>query len=292
MVRPPSERLASAAAVSGAVSNQVGAAIAALAFPFIGPVGDVAARQLVSAVVLVSISRPRIWRLRWAQLWPALLLGVSLLVMNLSLYAAVERIGLGLAVTLEFLGPLAVALIASRRLADIGIALSAGAGVVLLTGTVGGLDPLGIGFALLAAVAWASYILMNQRAGARLPGLQGSAIAALVATAVTSPFLVVALLRVPADDLGTVLLICLAAGILASVVPYSIDMMVLRRMRRQLFGVLQSVHPAAAAVAGLLVLGQVLAPLQWAGLVLISVGNIIAVILAGRRTRLPIEKPA
>ncbi|WBU38614.1 EamA family transporter [Homoserinibacter sp. YIM 151385] len=277
-----SERAAAAASMTGAVSNQLGAAIGATIFPLVGPVGVVAARQFVSAIVLLGISRPRLHRLTWRQLRPALLLGAALVSMNVSIYFAIERIGLGLAVTLEFLGPLALALISSRRRRDLGIAALAGLGVVLLTGTVSGLDPLGIAFALLAAASWAGYILCNQVAGRSLPGLQGTAIGSLVATITTLPLLVVAVLHVPEGELPRVLLVFLAAGLLASVVPYSIDLVVLRHLRREVFGILQSIHPAAAALAGLLVLQQLLTPLQWAGLLLVSAGNVLAVLLGAR----------
>lgn len=273
--------------MGSAVSSQVGAALGATAFPLVGPIAVVAARQAVSAVVLLAVSRPPLHRLARDRagrvaLRPALLLGVSLIVMNFSLYGAIDRIGLGLAVTLEFMGPLAVALLASRRPRDLVLAVVAGFGVVLLTGTVGAIDPIGIALGLVAAAAWAAYILLNQQTGAALPGLQGAAVASALASLVSLPLLVAALVGTAPADLPHVLLAFLAAGVLASVVPYAVDLVVLRRLRRQLFGVLQSVHPAAAAVAGLLVLGQVLAPLQWLGLLLISVSNVAAVTLGAR----------
>ena len=275
------ERIAAGAAVGGAVSVQVGAAIGATIFPLVGPAGVVALRQAVAAIALLAVARPRLRGLRWSSVRPAVLLGVVLVVMNLTLYGAVERIGLGLAVTLEFLGPLAVALLGSRRRLDLACAAIAGTGVVLLTGTVPGLDPVGILLGLTAAAAWAAYILLSQRAGRTLPGIEGTAIASLVAAILTSPLLVIAIIGLAPQQLLHVAVVGLAAGILSSALPYSIDLIVLRRLPRQLFGVLQSVHPAAAAVAGLVVLGQTLGPWQIAGLVLITAGNVIAV---GRTT--------
>lgn len=271
------ERIAAGAAVGGAASVQVGAAIGATIFPLVGPAGVVALRQAVAAIVLLAVARPRLGRLRWSSMRPAILLGLVLVVMNLTLYGAVERIGLGLAVTLEFLGPLAVALLGSRRRLDLACAVLAGAGVVLLTGTVPGLDAVGVLLGLTAAAAWASYILLSQRAGRSLPGIQGTAIASLVAAVLTSPLLVLALIGLAPQELLHVAVVGLAAGVLSSALPYSIDLLVLRRLPRQLFGVLQSVHPAAAAVAGLVVLGQTLGAWQVAGLVLITAGNVIAV---------------
>ena len=271
------ERIAAGAAVGGAVTVQVGAAIGATIFPLVGPAGVVALRQAVAAVALLVVARPRLRSLGWRNLRPAVLLGLVLVAMNLTLYGAVERIGLGLAVTLEFLGPLAVALLGSRRRLDLACAVLAGVGVVLLTGTVPGLDPIGILLGLTAAASWAAYILLSQRAGRTLPGIQGTAVASVVAAAITSPLLVIALAGLAPEQLLHVALVGLAAGTLSSALPYSIDLLVLRRIPRQLFGVLQSVHPAAAAIAGFLVLGQTLGAWQVAGLALITLGNVIAV---------------
>ena len=271
------ERIAAGAAVGGAVSVQVGAAIGATIFPLVGPAGVVALRQAVAAIALLAVARPPLRSLSWTSVRPAILLGLVLVVMNLTLYGAVERIGLGLAVTLEFLGPLAVALLGSRRRFDLVCAVIAGIGVILLTGTVPGLDLVGILLGLAAAAAWAAYILLSQRAGRSLPGIQGTAIASLVAAILTSPILVIVLVGLEPHELLRVALVGLVAGILSSALPYSIDLLVLRRLPRQLFGVLQSVHPAAAAVAGLIVLGQTLGAWQIFGLVLITAGNAIAV---------------
>ena len=271
------ERIAAGASVASAVSVQVGAALGATIFPLVGPAGVVALRQAVAAVALLAVTRPRLRGAGWSNLRPALLLGIVLVVMNASLYGAVERIGLGPAVTLEFLGPLAVALLGSRRRLDLLCAAMAGVGVVLLTGTVPGLDPIGILLGLAAAAAWAAYIVLSQRAGRTLPGLQATAIASLVAAALTSPLLVIAVIGLAPRELLHVALIGLAAGVLSSALPYSIDLVVLRRLPRQLFGVLQSVHPAAAALAGLVVLGQALGSWQVAGLALITLGNLVAV---------------
>ncbi|WP_353810309.1 EamA family transporter [Agromyces sp. SYSU T00194] len=271
------ERAAAAASVGGACSVQVGAALGATVFPLVGPAGVVALRQAVAAVTLLGVSRPDPRTLTRRALWPAALLGLALVVMNWALYGAVERLGLGLAVTLEFLGPLTLALVGSRRRLDLGAAALAGTGVVLLTGTVPGIDPVGVALGLLAAAAWAAYIVLNQRVGAQLPGVQGTAIASLVAALLTAPLLVLALAGLDPRALGHVLLIGLAAGILSSALPYSIDLTVLRVLPRNVFGVLQSVQPAAAALAGFIVLGQALGAWQLAGLALISIGNVIAV---------------
>lgn len=274
--------LAPVASVAGSISVQTGAAIGATLYPLIGPIGVVAIRQAVAAVALIAIARPRWSSLTRQQLIPAALLGVVLVVMNLSLYSAVERVGLGLAVTLEFLGPLAVALASSRRKVDGVLALVAGAGVVLLTGSVPGIDLVGVLFGLVAAVAWAAYILLNQRVGVRLPGVQGTALASGVAALITAPILIGALVRAPGEQLLVIVAVGAVVGVLSSAAPYSIDLMALRVLRRETFAILQSVHPAAGAVAGLIVLGQVLSTAQLLGIALISGSNVVAILLGTR----------
>jgi inner membrane transporter RhtA len=174
-----SGRLAGVALMLGSgLSNQVGAATGALAFPVIGPAGVVAVRQWVAGVVLLAIGRPQVRRFTWRQWWPVLSLALVFATMNLSLYTSIDRIGLGLAVTLEFLGPLTVALAASRRPLDLVCAAFAGAAVVVLARPQPTTDYLGIALALLAAVCWACYILLNRVIGRRLPGAEGPAAAA------------------------------------------------------------------------------------------------------------------
>jgi inner membrane transporter RhtA len=279
------EPIAAAAVVGGAASVQLGAALGATIFPLVGPSGVVALRQSVAAVALLAVARPRLRDLSWRAVRPALLLGLVLVTMNLALYGAVDRIGLGLAVTLEFLGPLALALVGSRRRVDLVCGVMAGLGVVLLTGTVPGIDLVGVLLALVAAASWAAYIVLSKRAGQSLPGVQGTALASLLAAVITSPLLVMALAGLAPEELAHVLLIGLAIGILSSALPYSIDLLVLRRLPQQLFSVLQSVQPAAAALAGFVLLGQALGAWQLVGLGLISLGNVIAVSRPNRATR-------
>jgi inner membrane transporter RhtA len=173
--QPRGSLLAGVATMIGSgTSNQVGAAVGAHAFGAIGPAGVVAVRQFVAVAVLLPVARPNVRRFTWSQWWPTLLLGVVFAVMNLSLYTAVDRIGLGLAVTLEFLGPLGVALAGSRTWLDLCCAAGACLGVYILVLPGPTSDYLGLGLALLAALCWAAYILLNQLLGTRLPGLQGT----------------------------------------------------------------------------------------------------------------------
>jgi inner membrane transporter RhtA len=174
--------------------------------------------------------------------------------MNLSLYLAIDRIGLGLAVTLEFLGPLSVALLAARRAIDWGCALVAGTAVVVLARPQPSTDYVGIGLAVLAAACWAGYILVNRVVGARLPGSQGPAAAAGLSALLYVPVGIWVLASHPMTvvALGR----AATAGLLCSAVPMVADLLALRRVPARFFGVFMSVNPVFAALTGLVVLGQ------------------------------------
>src|SRR5580693_3562803 len=248
-------RLAGIALMTGsAASSQLGAAIAVLAFPALGPAGVVAIRQWVAAALLLASVRPRFAALTREQWRPVLALALVFATMNLSLYAAVNTIGLGLAVTLEFLGPLSVALLAARRAVDLGCALVAGAAVLVLARPQPTTDYAGIALALLAAACWAGYILVNRVVGARVPGVQGPAAAACLSAALYLPVGIWALASHPvtAVALGR----AAAAGLLCSAVPMVADIQALRRVPARFYGVFMSVNPVFAALTGLLVLGQ------------------------------------
>lgn len=259
--------------LASAGSNQTGAAIGALAFPAIGPVGVVAVRQLVAAAVLVPAVRPRVRGLRRDQWLPVLGLGMVFGVMNLSLYSAVDRIGLGLAVTLEFLGPLTVAVLDTRRPGSIAAAAMAAVGVLVLTNPGPSTDVLGIALALTAATAWGCYILLNRSVGQRLPGLQGTAIASAVTVGFWLPVAVVVLAR--SSVTPAVLLLAITCGVLSSLVPYVADLLALRRIPAGVFGTLTSINPVFAALAGLVLLGQGLELHAWIGIGLIVTANVL-----------------
>jgi inner membrane transporter RhtA len=262
--------------LGSALSNQVGAATGALAFPVIGPAGVVAVRQWVAGVLLWVVGRPQVRRFTWPQWWPVLSLALVFATMNLSLYTAIDRIGLGLAVTLEFLGPLAVALAASRRRVDLACALVAGAAVAVLTRPQPATDYLGIALALLAACCWACYILLNRVIGRRLPGAQGSAAAAGLSALVYVPVGAVTLLQHPpsAGAIGY----AAAAGILSSAVPFSADLLALRRVPARFFGVFMSVNPVLAALVGLLILDQSLGWAEWLAITAIVTANTVSLL--------------
>ncbi|MGW6774915.1 EamA family transporter [Streptomyces sp. NPDC055037] len=264
------------------LSNQTGASIAALAFPVLGPAGVVAVRQWVAAMVLGAVGRPRLRHFTAAQWRPVLGLALVFAGMNLSLYMAIDRIGLGLAVTLEFLGPLTIALAGSRRRVDLAAAVSAAGAVAVLTRPTPSTDYLGIGLALLAAACWAGYILLNRTVGARLPGLEGSAAAAAVSGTLYLPVGAWVLWHHPPTPAA--LGCALAAGVLSSAVPFLADLLALRRVPAHFFGVFMSVNPVFAALIGLAVLGQRLDTLAWLAIAVIVTANTVAVSTARRKT--------
>jgi inner membrane transporter RhtA len=263
------------------LSNQVGASVAALAFPVIGPVGVVAIRQWMAGAVLLAVGRPRL-RSFTARQWRVVLgLAAVFAVMNVSLYTAIDRIGLGLAVTLEFLGPLAVALLGSRRVLDLACALVAAPAVVLLTRPQATTDYLGVGLGLLAAVCWACYILLNRVMGRELPGATGSAAAAGVSGLVYVPVGVIVLWHHPPTLAAAAYAV--VAGVLSSAIPFLVDLLTLRRVPAQFFGVFMSVNPVLAALVGLVVLDQHLGRLDWLAIAVIVTANAVAISFGVRR---------
>jgi inner membrane transporter RhtA len=276
-LRPSRVGLAGVATMAGSgLSNQTGAAIGSLAFPVIGPVGVVAVRQYVAAAVLFAVGRPRLREFTWRQWWPVLLLAVVFGTMNLSLYTAIDRVGLGLAVTLEFLGPLSIALAATRRRVDAGCALIAAAGVVTLMRPRPSADYLGMGLGLLAAACWASYILLNRTVGNRIPGAQGSAAAAGVSALMFLPVGFAVAVRHPPTLAAAGCAV--AAGVLSSAVPYLADLFTLRRVPAPAFGLFMSVNPVLAAVVGWTLLGQRLGWAEWAGIAAIVAANALSIL--------------
>ena len=273
--------LAGIALMTGsAASNQLGAATAALAFPVLGPAGVVAVRQWVAAAALLTAVRPKFASFTWPQWRPVLALALIFATMNLSLYTAIDRIGLGLAVTLEFLGPLSVALAASRRVIDLGCALIAGAAVVVLARPQPSTDYAGIFLALLAAACWAGYILVNRVVGARLPGSQGPAAAAGLSALLYVPVGIWTLASHPVT--GAALGRAATAGILCSAVPMVADMLALRRVPARFFGVFMSLNPVFAVLTGLVVLRQSLELADWLAVAAIVTANAVSVSTSGQ----------
>lgn len=256
---------------TSALSTQTGAAVGSFGFGTLGPLGVVAIRQMAAAVVLCAIARPKLLSFTAGQWRSVGLLAFFFAVMNAALYTALDRVGLGTAVTIEFLGPLAVAAWSSRRRRDmVGVGLAL-VGVILLTRPSPTTDFLGIGIALVAAVCWAGYILTNRVVGQRVAGVQGTAAATILSSLGMLPVLVVIIWNVqpPLEAY----LFAAVAGLLATAVPYALDLMVLRDVSPLIFGVGMSLHPLFAGMIGWFLLSEQLPLIAWAGILLVVLSN-------------------
>ena len=269
-------------------SVQVGSAFARTLFDDLGAGGATLLRLGLSAGLLLALLRPRVRTWTRTQWRAALLLGAVMAAMNLSFYLSLRTVPLGVAVTVEFVGPLLLALVQTRRAVDVLWALLAGAGVVLLgVDTTTGAPLSGLALALLAGLFWAGYILASARVGQVLPGLDGLAVALAVAMVLVLPYGAAGATAVV--DAPALLLGGLAVAVLSSVVPYGLEMAALRRMPTRVFGILMSLEPAAAALAGLVVLGQALGPREVTALLLVSLAS--AGVTLGRREGAPVPQP-
>jgi inner membrane transporter RhtA len=279
-LRPPVDQERAAAVglvLVAAVSPQIGAAFAVTLFDELGPAGAAFLRLAFAALVLLAIWRPRLaGDLRLAGAF-----GVALGLMNWSFYEAIARIPLGVAVTIEFAGPLLVAVIGSRRPLDVVWVVLAAAGIVVLVDPVGGsMDPVGVGFALVAAACWMAYIYLSKRTGAAFPGGSGLALAMAVGALIVLPAGVIqanGALAEP-DLLGSALVVAL----LSSVLPYSLELEALRRLPEAVFGVLMSLDPAIAALVGFVALGQDLGARELVAIAMVVVASVGATSLSHR----------
>ena len=238
------------------VSVQCGSALATTLFDSIGTAGAVFLRAGFGALVLLAVTRGAVLR---AREWPhrdVIALGVAVAAVNLFFYAALDRLPLGITVTLEFVGPLGVAIAGSRRWRDGIWVLLAAIGIVLLSDVSGGegVDALGIVFALTAGAFWAAYIVLSDRVGALGPGPNGATMAAVISAVLVAPLGLAqggGEIFVPSH-----LLIGAAVGVLSTAIPYVFEIEALRRLPRAVFGVLMSLEPAVAAAIGFLALSQ------------------------------------
>jgi inner membrane transporter RhtA len=260
--------------LSAATSVQFGGAVAATLFDDVGPAGTALLRLAFAAIVLAALWRPRVRGHPRGSLRLVLGFGLALGVMNLCFYEALERIPLGVAVTIEFAGPMGVAVALSRRRLDLAWVALAAAGILLLADPfgAGGVDPVGLAFVLAAAAAWAAYILLAQRTGALFRGSTGLAMASVVAVLVP---LVPGIADAGTDLLGTEpLLVGALVAVMSSVIPYTLEVEALRRLPANVFGVLMSLDPAVAALAGFVVLGQRLGAREVVAIALVVVASI------------------
>jgi inner membrane transporter RhtA len=265
-------------------SVQFGSAVARTLFDDLGAAGVTLLRLGLAALILGAVTRPRLRGWSGPAWRAAILLGLVMAAMNLTFYLALRTVPLGIAVTVEFLGPLLLALVQTRRATDAFWALLAGAGVALLGLDANASAPLGgLLLALLAGVCWAGYIVCSARLGRLVPGTGGLAVALAVATLAVLPFGVSGAAAVA--DHPHLLIGATAVALLSSVFSYGLEINALRHLSTRVFGILMSLEPAAAAIAGLLVLGQRLGIREVGALLLVSVAS--AAVTLGRRERKP-----
>jgi inner membrane transporter RhtA len=274
---------ASAIVVLGLVCQEIGAAVAVTFFPVVGPVGMVALRLVFSAVILLVVFRPSTRGRSRADWMTVLAFGLVLATMNVLFYLALERLHLGVTLTLEILGPLVLSVVIARRASAWLWAGLAFTGVAIL-GLAGAseFDPVGVVLALGAGTAWAGYILLSARTGARFGRLDGLAFAMAIGALVVAPFGVGsagAVLQQP-----MVLLMGLAVAVLSSAIPYALELLALRRLPASTFSILLSLAPALAAIAGLVILGQQLSLWDALAIALVVVASMGAVRAATRAT--------
>lgn len=265
------------------VSVQFGGALAATLVPQIGAAGTVTLRLLFATTILVVMVRPSLRGHSRAAWHTVISFGVALGLMNFAFYASLAYLPIGVAVTVEFIGPLTLAAALSKRVADaLSVALAA-VGIVLISEALTmPLDELpwqGLLLAAAAGVCWAAYIIFSGRTGAAFDRLEGLAIAMVVATAITLPFGITTV----GSWTPEVLAKGLGIALLSSVLPYSLELSALRRMRAQVFGIMLSLEPAVAAIAGLAILGQRLTPVQLLGMSLVVVASAVVLGFGARK---------
>ncbi|ASF12157.1 putative threonine/homoserine transporter [Nocardia brasiliensis NBRC 14402] len=265
--------------LAGIVSVQVGAALAKQLFAATGAAGAAGIRLVFAGLVLVLFWRSAL-RIGWRAVPVALAYGAVLALMNLSIYEAMDRIPLGMAVMIEFLGPLAVALAGSRRWIDPVWAVLAGGGVLLLTQAEGDVEWVGVLLALGAGVCWAGYILLSAALGEQTSGGGGLAIAMAFGGLLIAPIGIIEAGSALLDP--EILVVGFLVAMLSSVLPYSVELEALRRIPPRVFGVLMSLEPAVAALAGLILLGQVMNIPQWLGIVCVVAASAGATRTSGK----------
>ena len=270
--------------IVGILSVQWGAGVAKNLFDEVSPTTLVWLRLAFSVVLLAAVARP-VLRGRSRDDWLAVVgFGAALGTMNWAIYQSFARIPLGIAVTIEFIGPLTLAVLGSRRVRDLAWVALAAIGVAILGLNPGEVTWAGVGFALLAAAAWAAYILLSARTGQRWEGLDGLVVASLVATLLLTPY-VVGPGRGDIDE-AWILAAGAAVALLSSVIPYSCEMVALRSLRPAVFSVLMSLEPAAAALAGIVVVGEMLSGPQW-----LAIACVVAASIGATRTGRPLPAP-
>ena len=268
----------------GLICQEVGASFAVLLFPSVGVIGMVSLRLAFSAIVLLAVARPRLRGHSRNDWLTVIAFGITLALLNALFYGALARVPLGATITIEVLGPLVLSVVISRRASSWLWAVLALTGVVILSqGSFGDLDPVGVAFAFGAAAMWAGYILLSARTGARFPRLDGLALAMTVGAVITVPFGIAS--AGPVIFRPNILLLGAAVALLSSTIPYTLELIALRRLPSATFSILMSLSPAIATTAGFLILGQKFTGVAFVAIGLVMAASIGAVLSASRAAR-------
>lgn len=274
--------------LAGMISLVVGTSFAKSLFPLVGAEGASAVRVGLAAIVLVCVFRPWKMKLTRAEALGVVAYGLAMGLLNLTFYVSLKTIPLGIALAIEFAGPLGLALLSSRRLVHFAWVGLAVAGLLMLLPIWGGmaaLDAVGVGFAAAAGLCWAAYIVLGKRLTHLHPGRTVS-LGMVVAALVILPFGVAS--AGPALLSPPVLMIGLVVALLSSALPYLFEMIAMRAIPKQTFGVLLSVEPAIGAMAGLILLGEQLASIQWIAVAAIVAASVGAVTINGKEKPVPV----
>ena len=255
------KKLAIGSALASMMSVQGGASIAKYLFHLLGPAGAVTLRVGLAGIMLFAAMRPKVWKFTREQWLCVLFYGVSVGLMNLTFYYGIQRVPLGIGVAVEFIGPLSVAIYASRKITDFLWVLLAAAGIICIVPWQGGGDLWGYIFVSIAGVMWASYILSAGKLSGKMKNTEAVACGMCVATLIVLPF------ALASGDLfklnGRLLLMGLGVAVFSSALPFTLDLFTIKRLQAKVYSVLQSLHPVFAALSGLIFLKEQLSFLQW-----------------------------
>ena len=255
------KKLAIGSALASMMSVQGGASIAKYLFHLLGPAGAVTLRVGLAGIMLFAAMRPKVWKFSREQWLCVLFYGVSVGLMNLTFYYGIQRVPLGIGVAVEFIGPLSVAIYASRKITDFLWVLLAAAGIICIVPWQGGGDLWGYIFVSIAGVMWASYILSAGKLSGKMKNTEAVACGMCVATLIVLPF------ALASGDLlklnGKLLLMGLGVAVFSSALPFTLDLFTIKRLEAKVYSVLQSLHPVFAALSGLIFLKEQLSFLQW-----------------------------
>jgi inner membrane transporter RhtA len=275
------KKLAIGSALCSMMSIQGGASIAKYLFSLLGPAGAVTLRVGIAGVMLMAFVRPKIKSFTGEQWKCVLFYGLSIGLMNLTFYYGIRRVPLGIGVAIEFIGPLSVAIYASRKMTDFLWVLLAAAGIICIVPWQGGGDLWGYIFVTVAGVMWAAYILSAGKLSAKMKSTDAVACGMCVATLLVLP------VAIASGDIfklnGKLLLLGLGVAVFSSALPFTLDLFTIKKLEAKVYSVLQSLHPVFAALSGLIFLKEHLTCLQWLAVLFIVTASAGAALSSDKR---------